>query len=122
MSNSNVCLGSDTLIFACSGAADVGALSDRTARELTKEGLGRMFCAAGLGGKVEPILKTTQGAEIIVALDGCPLDCVKKSLDGLNISNYKHVRVTDLGLDKGKSEISSDNINKVKLKVKNIIA
>jgi len=120
MSTNTVCSGANRLIFACSGASDVGALSDRAARELSKEGFGRMFCSAGLGGYVKPILKTTQEAETIVALDGCPLDCVKNSLDNLNISNYIHVRATDLGLEKGRSEITSKNINKIKRKVKNI--
>jgi uncharacterized metal-binding protein len=122
MSTSTVCSGSNKLIFACSGAADVGALSDKAARELTQEGFGRMFCAAGLSGNMKPILKTTQEAETIVALDGCPLDCVKNSLDNLSISNYIHVRATDLGLDKGRSEITPKNVNKIKDKVKDIIS
>ena len=121
MSTSTVCSGSNKLIFACSGAADVGALAEKAARELSQEGFGRMFCAAGLGGNVKPILKTTQEAETIVALDGCPLDCVKNSLDNVSVSNYIHVRATDLGLDKGRSEITSKNINTIKNKVKEIM-
>lgn len=30
------------LIFACSGAADVGAIADQAARKLTKDGAGKM--------------------------------------------------------------------------------
>ncbi len=121
MSNAQVCSGSKILIFACSGAADVGAISDKAARELTKEGVGKMYCTVGLGGRAEPILKTTREAETIVALDGCPLDCVKKSLDNLDFHRYKHVRLTDLGLKKGKSEMTPDNVFTVKEKVKEAI-
>ncbi len=121
MSNSKACSGSKKIIFACSGAADVGALSDRVARELTQEGFGKTYCTAGLGGKVDSILKTANEAEVIVALDGCPLDCVKLSLENLNIAEYEHLRVTDLGLKKGKTEINVNNINKVKGKLKQII-
>ena len=35
------------LIFACSGAADVGQISDLAARKLTVEGAGKMFCLGG---------------------------------------------------------------------------
>ena len=121
MSTITVFSGSNKLIFACCGAADVGALADKAAREVSQEGFGRMFCAAGLGGNVKPILKTAQEAKTIVALDGCPLDCVKNSLDSLSIANYQHVRATDIGLDKGSSEITPDNVNTIKNKVKEIM-
>ena len=42
------CSSGTKLIFACSGAADVGAVADQAARKLTKQGVGKMFCAAGL--------------------------------------------------------------------------
>ncbi|MBT4482837.1 MAG: zinc-binding protein, partial [Candidatus Latescibacteria bacterium] len=38
-----------TLIFPCSGAADVGEISDQIARKLTRDGIGKMFCLAGVG-------------------------------------------------------------------------
>ena len=76
-----VCSGGSTLIFPCSGAADVGHLSDLAARKMTKEGMGQMFCLAGVGGRVEPIMKKTLGAECILAIDGCNLDCVKKTME-----------------------------------------
>ncbi len=108
MGNNNARLSSKILIFACSGAADVGALSDRAAREFTQEGVVRMFCTAGLGGQIDSLLKTTNEAEEIVALDGCSLDCVKLSLENIGILQYEHLRVTDLGLKKGKTAINSD--------------
>ncbi len=63
MESSKVCSGGDTLIFACSGAADVGAVADRAAREMTKRGIGQMFCLAGIGGGVEPILQKTEAGQ-----------------------------------------------------------
>ena len=107
------CSGGTKLIFACSGAADVGAIADQAARKLTKEGVGKMFCTAGLGGKVSGILKTTEAADAIVALDGCPLDCVKLSLENNGFSGFIHIRVTDQGMEKGSTEVSDENIVKV---------
>jgi uncharacterized metal-binding protein len=47
--DSKVCSGGPKLIFACSGAADVGAVADQAARRMTKEGAGSMFCVAAKG-------------------------------------------------------------------------
>ena len=61
-SNEPVCCGGPKLIFACSGAADVGEIADHAARKLTKEEAGSMFCLAGVGGKVDPIMSKTSSA------------------------------------------------------------
>lgn len=108
--NENVCSAAPTLVFACSGAADVGDISDRAARKLTRDGAGKMYCLAGIGGKVSGIIKTTQAAEKILAIDGCPLDCTKLSLEEVGINNFEHIIVTDLGLKKGESPATDDNI------------
>ena len=104
---------SDRLIFACSGAADVGAVADQAARQLTKSGKGKMFCTVGLGGKVEPILDTTRAASTILAIDGCALDCAKRSLVEAGFDECLHLRVTDLEMTKGETEVSDANVSKV---------
>ncbi len=109
----NVCKGGPKLIFACSGAADVGEIADRAARKMAKEGAGKMFCTAGLGGRVGGILKTTEAASDILAIDGCPLNCVKASLEQAGFKDFKHLQLADLGLEKGKSPASSENVEKV---------
>jgi uncharacterized metal-binding protein len=104
------CSGAPRLIFACSGASDVGAIADQAARKLTKEGVGRMFCLAGVGGRVSGIMKTTESAAEILAIDGCPLDCAKKCLEQAGFMKYVHLRVTDLGMEKGKTPVTEENI------------
>ena len=106
----NICSAAPTLIFACSGAADVGGISDLAARQLTSEGKGKMYCLAGVGGRVKGILETTREADKILAIDGCPLDCTKLCLEEAGITEFDHIIVTDLGLDKGKSPATDDNI------------
>ena len=101
------------LIFSCSGGADVGHLSDLAARKMMKDGCGKMFCLAGIGGNVEGILKTTKDADIILAIDGCPVDCTKKSLERVGITNFTHYQVTALGFEKGKTSIDEAGIGKV---------
>ncbi len=106
----NVCCAAPTLIFACSGAADVGAIADSAARKLTAVGAGKMYCLAGIGGRVAGILKTTEEAEKILAIDGCPLDCTKLSLEEARFTEFEHIKVTDLGLEKGKSPATDENV------------
>ncbi|MDD4097448.1 MAG: putative zinc-binding protein [Lentisphaeria bacterium] len=110
------CCGGTKLIFACSGAADVGAVADGAARKMTADGAGKMFCLAGVGGRVDGIMKTTEAAEAILAVDGCPLNCVKNCLEKAGFSRFKHLQLADLGLEKGKTAVSAENIAAVSAK------
>lgn len=106
------CTGGTKLVFACSGAADVGAVSDRAARAVTKRGSGTMFCMAGIGGRVPGILNTTRAAEKILAVDGCPINCVKKCLEESGFAKFDHLQLADLGLEKGRTAPNDENIGK----------
>lgn len=118
----NQCCGGAHLIFACSGAADVGSIADQAARKLTKEGVGKMFCLAGVGGRVHGIMKTTEAADKILAIDGCPLNCVKECLEQVGITKFEHLQIADLGLKKGKSPASDDSVEKVVTKGKKMLS
>lgn len=110
------CCACDTapkLIFACSGAADVGQASDLAARKLTAEGVGKMFCLAGIGGRVSGIMETTKAAAAILAIDGCPLDCARKTLEEAGFTQFEHLRLSDLGMEKGKSPATEELVDKV---------
>ncbi len=116
------CSGGPKLIFACSGAADVGAIADQAARKMTKEGLGKMFCTVGIGGRISGIMKTTESAEKILAIDGCPLNCVKNSLQQAGFNKYEHLQLADLGMEKCSSPVTEENVSKVVAKGKEMIA
>ena len=101
------------LIFSCSGAADVGKVSDLAARKLTADGAGKMFCLAGIGGRVSGIMETTRVATAILAIDGCPLDCAKKTLEQAEFTVFEHLRLSDLGMEKGKTAATDEAVAKV---------
>jgi len=101
------------LVFSCSGSADVGALADQAARKMTKDGTGKMFCLAGVGGKVPGIMKITQSSSDILAIDGCSLDCVKHCLQEAGFNSFKHLRLTDEGFTKGETELTGPAIETV---------
>jgi len=107
------CCGGTELIFACSGAADVGEIADQAARKMTKNGAGKMFCLAGVGGRISGIMKTTESASKILAIDGCELDCSKELLEQAGFTGFEHLRITDLGMQKGKTDVTDQNIAKI---------
>lgn len=120
--NAGGCGGGPRLIFACSGAADVGAVADLAARQMTKDGVGKMFCLAGIGGRVSGIMKMTESAEKILAIDGCPLNCVKGSLEQAGFTKFKHLQLADLALEKGKTPVTDETVGKVAAKGKELMA
>jgi uncharacterized metal-binding protein len=109
------------LIYSCSGAADVGELADLVARKLNRERAGSMFCLAAISGRVSGIMKSTEAASSILAIDGCALDCTKKTLEAGGFKRFNHLRITDLGFEKGKTEVDAKSIAKVTEKAKSYL-
>lgn len=109
------------LIFTCSGSADVGEISDRSARKLSTGGVGKMVCLAGIGGNVSGIIASAKGAEKMLVLDGCHLDCGRKTMEEKGITNFLHLRVTDLGMPKSKSPVTEERIATVTAKGKEML-
>jgi uncharacterized metal-binding protein len=70
-----------TVVYACSGCSDAGELADRIARRLSREGAAEMSCLAGIGGRVKPLVNKAASAGRILAIDGCPLNCTRHTLE-----------------------------------------
>ena len=64
------CQAAPKLIFPCSGASDVGGLTDRAGRQMTLDRMGKMYCLAGIGGPVEGIMANTKAAARALVIDG----------------------------------------------------
>ena len=69
-----------------------------------------MFCLAGVGGRISGIMASTQAAARILAIDGCPLNCAKACLEQAGFSQFQHVQLADLGMEKGKSPATPERI------------
>jgi len=91
----------------------VAEIADRAARQLNRDGTGKMYCLAGVGGHVPAIVERTKTAAKIVVIDGCDIDCGKHCLLGADIQSFEHIRVTDFGMAKGKSPVSEANITAI---------
>ena len=107
------CTPASRLIFACSGAADVGKIADLSARKLTEDGVGKMFCLAGVGGRVKGIMEITKAAKAILAIDGCPLHCARNTLEQAGFKKFEHLCLSDMGMEKGKTPATDEAVAKV---------
>jgi uncharacterized metal-binding protein len=115
--------GKTVLLYACSGGANVGEISDKAARELMFAGKGTMFCLAGLGADIQGMVQTAKDADVNLVIDGCPMDCAKKVFDRHGIANYKQVKVTDLGIEKVKGiRCTQAQVDKVVAKAAEVLA
>lgn len=101
---------SKPIIYACSGCSDAGELADRIARRLTREGVGEMSCLAGVGGRVKHLVSVAEKAERILVIDGCPINCARKTLELAGVKHFEHLALQDLGLRKGSCPVTEDNI------------
>ena len=114
MDDKCLCEPNEILVFPCSGGSNVGQIANQAGVKLTQNGIGNIFCLAGIGGHVSGMIESTKAGKVIVAIDGCPVACAKKTLEhaGFNIDEY--VQVADLGIEKNHDlDPDPSDINKV---------
>jgi len=108
------CAGGPVLILACSGGSNVGQLANAAAVSLTREGKGKMYCLAGVGGHVDGIVESCKGAGQLVVIDGCPVACAKKACEHAGVPVAKYVEITSLGIEKNYNlDLSASDVQKV---------
>jgi uncharacterized metal-binding protein len=115
------CSGYTDLMFSCSGAADLAEIGDRAVRSLHKAGDAKMFRLAGIAGKVELIEVNTRAADRILVVDGCDSDCAKKKMKFGGYTDFIHLRVSDLGMEKGKTPVTDGRIAVVAAKLRELL-
>jgi uncharacterized metal-binding protein len=80
---------------------------------VTAKGYGKMFSLAGIGGRVSGIMKSTETASAILAIDGCAQNCAKKSLEAAGFTKFEHMQLSNLGFQKGESLMSEEALNTI---------
>lgn len=108
--------GFNKIVLACSGASNTGAYSDKVSRKLMKEGNAKMLCLARFAVDekfVEKTKKEISNYDEIIVIDGCPINCAEKIIEKLNVENYKHINVTDYGIEKGKTPVTEEKVKEI---------
>ncbi|MFZ3285749.1 MAG: putative zinc-binding protein [Telluria sp.] len=88
------------LVYSCSGCSSAAQMANHLAVQLDRRGVAEMSCIAGVGGNVASLVKVAQSGRAILALDGCPLECVKNSLAQRGVAPTSHVLLHELGVKK----------------------
>ncbi|MCB2229042.1 MAG: putative zinc-binding protein [Desulfarculaceae bacterium] len=92
----------NVMLLACSGGSNVGQLANRACVELTQDGLGKMFCLAGIGGKLSGFVQSAKDVPEMVVLDGCELGCAKAIFEQAGVPLRNYLVLTELGIAKNK--------------------
>ena len=101
------------LIYVCSGAADVGEVADCAARQLSRSGVGQMYCLSAVGSGNPALLEKIRAASIVLAIDACPAACTSRVLEKAGISGFAQLQLAELGMSKGCTPATPDNIERV---------
>jgi len=97
------CQANKVVVFPCSGGSNCGQIANDVAVHLNEEGIGTLFCLAGIGAHIPGVIESAKSAKRIVAIDGCFVECAKKTLEhaGLTITDY--IDITKEGIAKNKN-------------------
>lgn len=107
------CSAAPKFVFPCSGASDVGGLSDQAARQMTKDGTGKMYCLAGIGGRVDAIMANTRAAGRIVVIDGCQQECARRTMELAGFKGFQHLKLAEMGFKKGETPVTPERVRTV---------
>ena len=88
------------LVYSCSGVSNMAQMANAIALSLNRAKLAKMSCIAGVGGDVKGLVRLATSGRAIVALDGCPLQCVKSCLARHGVEPDVHHVFTSFGLRK----------------------
>lgn len=90
------------LVYSCSGCSSAAQMANHLAIQLDRSGKAEMSCIAGVGGNVKALVKTAKSGRRIIAIDGCPLACVKACLSNHNITPDQHFELSGYAVKKQK--------------------
>ncbi|KIX13109.1 zinc-binding protein [Dethiosulfatarculus sandiegensis] len=108
------------MLLSCSGGSNVGQLANQACVELTREGFGKIFCLAGIGGNLSGFVQSAKDVQRMVVLDGCEVGCAKAIFKNAEIPLRGYVVLSREGIDKNKDfNLKRDDIDRVKELIKN---
>lgn len=88
------------LVYSCSGCSSAAQLANTLALRLDREGEAQMSCIAGVGADLPSFVQQATSGRPILALDGCPLACVRNSLKRHNVYPDRYVQLQKHGVKK----------------------
>ena len=90
---------------------------------LDEEGIGHIYCLAGIAAHNDGMVESARGAKRIVALDGCDEACANKTIEhaGLKVTDW--ICVTEEGIEKNHQfMLASGDIKLIAQRVKELLS
>ena len=88
------------LVYSCSGCSSAAQMANHIALELDRHEMAEMSCIAGVGGDVPSLVKLAKSGRPVVAIDGCPLECVRNCLARHGVAPNLHWKLGEHGVRK----------------------
>jgi uncharacterized metal-binding protein len=92
----------EPLVYACSGASNLGQLTNEIAIRLDRNGLAEMSCAEAVGIEAGPPYAAALSGRPVVAISGCPLACADRLLAEHGVEVTHSVQLENRGVLKAK--------------------
>ena len=80
---------------------------------MSKDGTGKMYCLAGIGGRVDVIMANTRAAAQILVIDGCSQECARKTMELAGFKQFEHLKLEAMGFKKGETSTTPARIREV---------
>ena len=117
------CRAEEVILLPCSGGSNCGQIANQVAVKLTEEGIGNIYCLAGIGAHIEGMVESARSAKRIVALDGCSVACARKTIEHAGLPVTDWICVTEEGIDKvHEFMLSPDDITRIARRTRESLA
>jgi len=117
------CTAEEITFLPCSGGSNCGQITDQVATKLDEEGVGHIYCLAGIAAHIDGMVESARGAKRLVALDGCQVACAKKTIEhaGLRVTDW--ICVTEEGIEKNHQfKLAPEDINLIARRTKELLS
>ena len=117
MSKQCLCEPAEVLIIPCGGGSNCGQNASEAAVQLTREGIGEIYCLAGLAAHIPEMIEVARAAKRICVVDGCALQCARKTLEhvGLTVTDQLDLSAEDMPKGRDFERVQQDVLFTVKL-------
>jgi uncharacterized metal-binding protein len=114
---------STVVLLTCSGAANCGQIANQAVIKLTEEGIGKMYCLAGIGAHNQGMIESAKSADRILVIDGCPTACGQKTAQHAGLSVTEWICVTQNGIKKAHDfDIKPEEVELIVKKAKELLS
>ncbi len=117
------CTAEEITFLPCSGGSNCGQITNQVAIKLDEEGVGHIYCLAGIAAHIDGMVESAKGAKRLVALDGCQVACAKKTIEhaGLRVTDW--ICVTEEGIEKNHQfKLAPGDLDLIVQKIKESLA